>query len=293
VPFKHNAGPFSNMRLVPCGLCRVKWVPEVMLSTVEPPPLLPVTGSGTLIEARVCKSRGKADSRESDASLVGEQLIFLEIEMHRQLLLKLKVMGMNAAFALKTQIQLGPDLIVGVVRGPAAPRQGGWGGLMHVQVSATAIHTPALPPPAVLKIRRSIAVVDVEDQVLLDLQRRIEALALENRDRLLLSAVAEAEAVRAAVRQAQSSHTRVMDAQAEELGWRLVGEKVAEAAAAAARERLVFGGACVSLATPLTRALRPRARRGRRRGRLPTGLAQPAARQAPARARGQGSEWQQ
>ena len=42
-------------------------------------------------------------------------------------------MGMNAAFAMKTQIQLGPDLIVGVV-------------------SATAIHTPALPPPAVLKV---------------------------------------------------------------------------------------------------------------------------------------------
>jgi len=219
VPFKQNAAPFGNMRLVPCGLCRVKWVPEFLLSTVEPPPLLPVTGSGTLVEARVCKSRGKADSRENDATLVSEQLIFLEIEMHRQLLLKLKVMGMNAAFSLKTQIQLGPDLLVGVL-------------------SATAVHTPALPPPAVLKIKRSIAVVDDEDQVLLDLQRRIEALATENRDRILLSAVAEADAVRAAVREAHTLHTQHMEQQSHELSWRLIGERVAEAAAAAARERM-------------------------------------------------------
>ena len=150
-PYSFNTAPFSQMRLSPCGLCKQKWVPELLLSTTEPPLDLPVTGSGMLVESRVCKSRGKVEGKENDAGVISETLVFLEIEMHRQLLLKLKVMGMNAAFALRSQVTFTNDLIMGVI-------------------SATAIHTPVLPPPPVLSIVRSIGIHDQEDVEFLTLQ---------------------------------------------------------------------------------------------------------------------------
>ena len=63
---------------------------------------------------------------------------FLEYELHRQLLYKLRVLGMNAAFRLQLQLTIGPQLIVGVA-------------------SATAVYLPALPAPIPLKITRHIA----------------------------------------------------------------------------------------------------------------------------------------
>jgi hypothetical protein len=177
---------------------------------------LPVTGSGTLVEARVCKSRGKADTRENDAGLVGEALIFLEIEMHRQLLLKLKLMGMNAAFSLRTQVHVGQDLIVGLA-------------------SATAVHTPALPPPALLKIKRSLAVVDKEDEAMLNLQRRIESVAGENRERMLRLAMRESEEIRAAIRTARAHQSRLLDERNAAANLKMLHERVAASAAAKAR----------------------------------------------------------
>ena len=81
VPYNSSRkAPFANMKLVPCGLCRGKWVPEVLIATVEPPPLLPITGKGILIESRVCRARhggrGKNVSAE-DASNVSDDPYFL------------------------------------------------------------------------------------------------------------------------------------------------------------------------------------------------------------------------
>ncbi len=112
VPYHHKFAPFGNMKLVPCLLCKKKWVPEVILATVEPPARLPVRGSGAFIQARVCRTRPKSTG-ESDALAVSEALPFLEYEIARQLMLKLKVLGRNAAFSLKTEIDVGSQLIVG------------------------------------------------------------------------------------------------------------------------------------------------------------------------------------
>lgn len=126
VPYHHRIAPFSNMKLVPCLLCGKKWVPEILLATVEPPDSLPIRGSGVFvqvsqvkvpavstsgalwahssalahiialgIQARVCRSRPKSTG-ESDALAVSEALPFLEYELARQLMLKLKVIGRNA-----------------------------------------------------------------------------------------------------------------------------------------------------------------------------------------------------
>jgi len=52
VPYHHRIAPFSNMKLVPCLLCGKKWVPEILLATVEPPGSLPIRGSGIFVQAR-------------------------------------------------------------------------------------------------------------------------------------------------------------------------------------------------------------------------------------------------
>jgi hypothetical protein len=56
-----------------------------------------------------------------------------------QLIVKMKVLGVNAVFAFDSQIQVGGSLIVGVITG-------------------TGLYLPALPPPPTLRIERNIDV---------------------------------------------------------------------------------------------------------------------------------------
>ena len=102
---RQTFSPFSNMKLVPCLLCGKKWVPECILATCEPPARLPVRGSGVFVQARVCRARPKATG-ETDALAVSEALPFLEFELARQMMLKLKCLGRNCAFGLKSEIDL-------------------------------------------------------------------------------------------------------------------------------------------------------------------------------------------
>lgn len=53
----------------------------------------------------MCRQRSRR-SGESDAIRVSGVLPFLEYELHRQLMLKLRVAGMNAVFSLKSQLQV-------------------------------------------------------------------------------------------------------------------------------------------------------------------------------------------
>ena len=176
VPYHHRVAPFQNMKLVPCLLCGKKWVPEVVLATCEPPARLPIRGSGVFLQARVCRSRPPSRG-ESDALAVSEALPFLEYELARQLMLKLKVLGRNAAFGLKSEVDVGRQLIVSTV-------------------TATAVYCTAMPPPRVLEISRTIAVQDEEDHQLLKLQRMIEVISARNRQRLSQAAQRHLERVR-------------------------------------------------------------------------------------------------
>ena len=176
VPYSHRHAPFSNLKLVPCLLCGKKWVPEVILATVEPPHHLPIRGSGVFIQARVCRSRPKAIG-ETDALAVSEALPFLEYDLARQLMLKLKVLGRNAAFSLKTEVDVGRQLIVSTA-------------------TATAVYCTAMPAPRPLEINRTIAVQDEEDKQVVKLQRQIERIAHKNRQRLSEAAQRHADRVR-------------------------------------------------------------------------------------------------
>lgn len=70
------------MRLVRCGLCRRKYVPEVMLATIEPPPGLVITGRGRMVEARVCRAKKKVQG-DANATIVSEAIPFLEYQLKK------------------------------------------------------------------------------------------------------------------------------------------------------------------------------------------------------------------
>jgi C2 domain len=176
VPYSHRHAPFSNLKLVPCLICGKKWVPEVILATVEPPNNLPIRGSGVFIQAYVCRSRPKATG-ETDALAVSEALPFLEYDLARQLMLKLKVLGRNAAFSLKTEVDVGRQLIVSTA-------------------TATAVYCTAMPAPRVLEITRTIAVQDEEDKQVVKLQRQLEQISNLNRQRLSEAARRHADRIR-------------------------------------------------------------------------------------------------
>ncbi|CAH0479305.1 unnamed protein product [Peronospora belbahrii] len=164
IPYSRSLAPFSNMRMVRCGVCGNKWVPEMMIASIEPPAGLAMVGKGAFIQARVCRQRRKGTG-DVNATIVSNALPFLEYELYRQLIVKMKVLGVNAVFAFNSQIQVGGSLIVGVITG-------------------TGLYLPALPPPPTLRIERNIDVKDDEDRRLVQLQTQIEELSTYNTDRL-------------------------------------------------------------------------------------------------------------
>ena len=91
-------------------------VADILISTLEPPPELEVLGQGGLIQARVLRLK-KDLKGEHDAREVSDALPFLEYEMHRQLVNKLKVKGMNAIFGLHVSLSLADRMLVGLASG--------------------------------------------------------------------------------------------------------------------------------------------------------------------------------
>ena len=161
IPYTLGKAPF-RMNLVACEICKKRYVPEILLTTIEPPSNLPIAGIGKLVEARVCRTKKKIQG-EQNAILISEAIPFLEYDLHRQLIYKLRVLGMNAAFRLTWQISIGSNLIIGIA-------------------SATAVYALPLPAPPVLKISRNIEVKDAEDADLFELQRKIMAISEENNE---------------------------------------------------------------------------------------------------------------
>jgi len=131
IPYSEASVPFP-IKLVRCGLCGRGKVADILISTLEPPPELEVLGQGGLIQARVLRLK-KDLKGEHDAREVSDALPFLEYEMHRQLVNKLKVKGMNAIFGLHVSLSLADRMLVGLASG-------------------TAVCLPALPSPALPRV---------------------------------------------------------------------------------------------------------------------------------------------
>ncbi|OMJ21161.1 C2 domain-containing protein 5 [Smittium culicis] len=193
------------MRFFRCGYCQKSAVPEIILSTIElPTELNIIEGEATIVEAHICKSRtrpstagissfGEKSSKlissslgklginrnktenngvvsvggtdEAYAAFVSDALPFIQYDLHRQLLYKLSVYGMNAIFGLRYHLSLGEDMIIATATGTAA-------------------YVTALPTPGPLIISRNIGVMDEEDRGFLRIQNRITNLSVQNRERL-------------------------------------------------------------------------------------------------------------
>ncbi|CAH1153263.1 unnamed protein product [Phaedon cochleariae] len=151
VPLKATVGK--------CLMCRKGRVPEVLIATIEPPEGLPTTGRGCFIESYVCRPL-KDVKGEWIAKEISDGLPFLEYELHRLLINKLKIKGMNAIFGLKFRITVGEKMIIAVATG-------------------TAVFLPALPSPSVPKI---ISDEMADDIKLVMLQKQLNETVKKNKE---------------------------------------------------------------------------------------------------------------
>ena len=91
-----------------------------------------IIGQGGLIQARVLRLK-KDLKGENNAREVSDALPFMEYEIHRQLVNKLKVKGMNAIFGLTVNLSMSDRMLVALVSG-------------------TAVYLASLPSPDIPKV---------------------------------------------------------------------------------------------------------------------------------------------
>ena len=169
--------PFP-IKLVRCGVCGRGKVPDILLTTVEPPPMLEIVGQGGLIQARVLRLK-KDLKGENNAREVSDALPFMEYEIHRQLVNKLKVKGMNAIFGLTVNLSLSDRMLVALVTG-------------------TAVYLSALPSPDIPKVLDTTC--QVQDTThLARLQTKLREKVEANREYFGLASVNPKEATEAEV----------------------------------------------------------------------------------------------
>lgn len=153
-PEASELSPSENPSI--CQICHNGQVHSVLLSTLELPPDLPITGSCNLLQARTCRRLKRVDP-----TLITEILPFLTFDLHRQFMYKLRLSGYNAAFRVKTSISVGKNLIIGTL-------------------TASAVCCPAIPQATPLQISRNIPRIDDEDEELFQLQKTLCDLSKEN-----------------------------------------------------------------------------------------------------------------
>lgn len=91
ISYSRHGTPFP-MSYTKCGRCRRGYVPEVIIASMEPPAELETLPKTVLIEAHVCRQKKRAE-RELNAEIVSDALPFVQYDIHRQLIYKLKVRG--------------------------------------------------------------------------------------------------------------------------------------------------------------------------------------------------------
>ncbi|RKP23918.1 hypothetical protein SYNPS1DRAFT_23997, partial [Syncephalis pseudoplumigaleata] len=143
LPYHRSESPFT-MNYVKCGCCRKRFVPEILLTTVERPLELDLVGEGCFVQAQLCRAKKRKEG-ESNAAIISEAIPFIEYDIHRQLVYKLRIQGMNAIFGIRIQLAIGDSLIVAVATGMA-------------------YYLTALPTPPALRIARNLEVLDEEDR---------------------------------------------------------------------------------------------------------------------------------
>lgn len=135
-------------------------VPEVLLATVEIPDNLQIIGRGCLIHAQACRWKRDLKS-ESNAKEISDGLPFLEYDLQRLLVNKLKAKGMNAIFSLKITVAIGEKMMALIGTG-------------------TGVYLPALPAPAIPKIVQGNSWTNMEK--INELNRSLKETVNRNRE---------------------------------------------------------------------------------------------------------------
>ncbi|CAH0596171.1 unnamed protein product [Chrysodeixis includens] len=148
VPYSPGAGPY-RAELSTCGGCRRARVPTVLLATCTKPNKLVSHAKAVTVTAVAARVRRAPPTSEPGARDISDQLPFLEYELHKLLLAKLRMQGANALFSLQTQIAVGERCVMALASG-------------------TACRLAALPPPAPPTIKAS-----EKDKDALEIQRAL------------------------------------------------------------------------------------------------------------------------
>lgn len=80
-------------------------VPDMLFATIEPLDNMPVIGQAAFIHAFVYRLKKDCKSDEMNAREISDGLPFLEYELNKQLVNKLRIKGMNSLFGLNVSIK--------------------------------------------------------------------------------------------------------------------------------------------------------------------------------------------
>ncbi|XP_073785049.1 C2 domain-containing protein 5 isoform X6 [Danio rerio] len=161
IPYDELNIPFPA-QLTYCYSCRRSKVPDVLFTTIDLPADANITGKGCLIQARLCRTKKKAQG-EGNATAISNLLPFLEYELHTQLMNKLKLRGMNALFGLRIQISVGETMLLGLA-------------------SATGVYLTALPGPGGIQIAGKTPSDITYEQHISNMQKKINDTIAKNKD---------------------------------------------------------------------------------------------------------------
>uniref|UniRef100_A0A6E8VEN4 C2 domain-containing protein n=1 Tax=Anopheles coluzzii TaxID=1518534 RepID=A0A6E8VEN4_ANOCL len=157
VPYSLGSVNF-RINAVKCFMCKNGIVPDVLITTIEIPDGVPVSGRGSLIQAHTCRQKrdlkGEANGKE-----ISDALPFLEYELHKLLVNKLKIKGMNAIFGLRSNITIGEKTIALIATG-------------------TAVYLTALPKPLLPQIVDSSSFPD--ERKIQELQKMVQNIVEQN-----------------------------------------------------------------------------------------------------------------
>lgn len=100
-----------------CRECRHRPVPEVLLASCTLPPDLRRVGPPRLVQVTVARVRTGVKKGVALATALSQAMPYIEYSLHKQLLFQLRLMRLNACFAMRVSMMVGADVIAGTLTG--------------------------------------------------------------------------------------------------------------------------------------------------------------------------------
>lgn len=159
---QNNDNPFiKNITPIQCEMCGDFPVPEILFATVEPSEEIVTRGESVHIEARIIRAKKFKSKEEELAKSLSKILPFIEFDLHKQLIFKMKLYGMNVGWGYKMDYTINQDNIL-------------------CTCSIQACHSVALPRPIPLEFHRIRKILDQEDEQMFTIQTFLERVSIYN-----------------------------------------------------------------------------------------------------------------